>query len=132
MNDLSLTIEAYLLERGDWVTSEDICGRFGIKDARQLRQVGDTPGLCSAFAISGDKGFKHVSCATRTEFERFCSRLRLHGIAEFMRVRGLRRRRANVTRQVKRPAVVFERDSGQVLFPGLTPTDVRKEVVSMV
>lgn len=108
-------IESYLLECRDWVASNEICELFGVTE-RQFRQVNNQPGLCSSFAISGDKGFKHVSCATTSEWLHFKHRLRRHGIGEFIRVRDLGRVRRNVTRTIQRPPLVFERDSGQAIM----------------
>ena len=87
-----------------------------VKDPRQFRRVGDLQGLCSAFAISGDKGFKHVSLATTGEWLRFKHRLRRHGIGELVRVRDLDRRRRHVTRTTRRPPLTFERDTGQAVM----------------
>jgi len=111
-------IEQYLLARADWVPSRELAARFGYRDDRVFRTAGGRPGICSDFAISGDRGLKHVACATRTEWLTFKHRLRRHGISELVRVRNLDRVRANVTRTIKRPAIEFERDTGQaVLFP---------------
>lgn len=112
--DLKADIESYLLSaHGDgWVKSCELCARFEIKP-RQLRAVGERPGLASEFAISGDKGFKHVSRATPAEFLRCKHRLRRHAIAELTRARNLDRRRAQTTRQIRRPAFTFQKDSGQ-------------------
>ena len=108
-------IEAYLLERRTWVPAAEICARFDVTP-RQLRNDGSTPGLCTTFAVSGDKGFKHVSHATPAEYLRFKHRLRRHAIAELVRVRNLDRRRHSVTRATRR--FTYERDTGQgVLLP---------------
>jgi len=114
MNDLAQQIEHLLLARRDWVASEEICSRFGLPDDRPFRQVGDHPGLCTAFAISSDKGFKHVSCATSTEWLRFKHRLRRHGIQELVRVRDLDRRRHEVTRQAA--GLSWEKDTDQAVM----------------
>jgi len=111
MNDLAEQIEQYLLVVSDWVSSDEICVRFGLKDDRPLRQVGSRQGLCSGFAISGNDGFKHVSLATTAEWLHFKHRLRKHGIAELIRVRDLGQRRHNSVKAIR--AGQFERDTGQ-------------------
>ena len=114
---LELQIEQYLLDYpGDgWVKSRVLCDRFGITE-RQLRAVGGQHGLCSAFAISSDKGFKHVTRASKTEYRAFKHRLRRHAIAELVRVRNLDRRRHQVTTTTKRPEFIRERDTNQGLL----------------
>lgn len=107
-------IESYLLTIGTWVPAAEICATFKVTE-RQLRQIGDEEGLCSGFAISGDKGFKHVSKATKDEWLHFKHRIRLHGISELRRVRDLDQRRHEVTR--KAGSMIFEKDSGQALIP---------------
>ena len=115
--DLIKQIEAYLLEARGWVSSEALCAQFGLKDDRPLRSTAGVPGLCSAFAISGDNGFKHVLRASTTEWLRFKHRLRKHGIQELVRVRELDRVRHEATRQVA--DITFERDTGQALLAGV-------------
>lgn len=107
-------IETYLLTIGTWVPAKEICDTFKVTE-RQLRQIGDEEGLCSGFAISSDKGFKHVSKATKEEWLHFKHRIRLHGISELRRVRDLDQRRHQVTRTVNK--MIFEKDSGQALIP---------------
>lgn len=114
--ELAQQIEACLLERGTWVSSEEICEQFSLPDDRALRAVGDHPGLCSAFAISGNKGFKHVAIAQKSEWLHFKHRLRKHGIRELVRVRDLGRRRARVTKCLRRPPMILERDTNQALL----------------
>jgi hypothetical protein len=118
VNDLERRIEDYLLEfpaNDGWVKSKMLCARFAITE-RQLRKVGDMPGLCSGFAISSDKGFKHVKRATQKEYRSFKHRLRRHAIAELVRVRNLDRRRHQVTTTTKRPEFTREKDTGQGLL----------------
>ncbi len=112
--ELKEAIESYLLDAPGtgWVKSDELCERFDIKP-RQLRAVGDCPGLASEFAISGDKGFKHVSRATPAEFLRCKHRLRRHAISELVRARNLDRRRAQSIRTIKRPAFTYQKDTGQ-------------------
>ena len=106
-------IEAYLLEVQDWIPTRVICAHFGIYE-RALRSVGEQPGLCTAFAISGDKGLKHVKYATNEEWTHFSNRLRQHGIAELVRVQKLRKVREALT--TARPPMIFEKHTGQALF----------------
>lgn len=114
MNDeLTQRIEMYLLTVEAWVPADELCSIFKVAE-RQLRQVGEQPGLCSGFAISGDKGFKHVSLASTDEWLRFKHRLRKHGIQELCRVRDLDKRRHDATRT--RHGIRFEKDSGQGLL----------------
>lgn len=113
--DLTSQIERYLLEAKGWVSTEELCAAFGLPDDRPFRQLGNKPGLLSRFAISGDGGFRHVRCASTSEWLRFKHRLRKHAIAEMVRVRDLDIARHNACRTVK-PAVVFEKDTGQVLL----------------
>jgi len=112
---LAEQIEQHLLTRGAWVPSDEICALFAVTD-RQLRQVNDSPGLCSAFAISSQKGFKHVAKATTREWLHFKHRLRKHGISELVRVRNLGRARSAHTRNTKRPPPTYELDSPQSLM----------------
>lgn len=121
--NLENRIEEHLLEApgNGWVKSKQLCARFGITE-RQLRKVGAQPGLCSGFAISSDKGFKHVTKASKGEFVRFKHRLRHHAIAELVRVRDLDQRRHQVTKTTQRPVFTREKDSGQgLLFASASP-----------
>lgn len=114
MSDTS-QIEAYLLAQRAWVPVGLICERFGLKE-RRLRGLDGKPGLCSEFAISSDRGLKHVSVATTAEWIEFKHRLRKHGINELIRVASLGKRRSKVTCQTS--CFVSEKDSGQgLLFP---------------
>lgn len=112
--ELKILIENHLLNAlgSGWVKSAELCERFGISE-RQLRKVGDQDGLCSEFAISSDKGFKHIEKATTREWLAFKHRMRGHAIAELVRTQKLDRRRANVTKSIKRPVFTFQKDSGQ-------------------
>lgn len=113
-DELKEAIESYLQNAvgTGWVKSRDLCDQFDISD-RQLRQAGCRAGLCSEFAISGDKGFKHVTNATKAEYRRFKHRLRRHAISELVRTRNLDRRRNRVVKTVRRPAFAFQKDNGQ-------------------
>ena len=116
--DLTPQIEAYLLDRRDWVKSRELCERFGVTD-RQLRAIDDRPGICSRIAISGNKGFKHISLATTTEWQEHYARERKHNIMALINLRAKRRLRLTITRQIQRPQIVFERDTGQLLMAGI-------------
>ena len=112
---LSTEIEGYLLDARRWVPAAELAERFGCRE-RAFRALGEQPGLCSRFAISGDRGFKHVACATDQEFARFYARLRSHGLGELVHARRLKRRRAELLRVVARPPAVVEKTTGQVLL----------------
>ena len=115
MDPLAQRIEHYLLERTSWVPAADLCRHFDISQ-RRLRRLGDRPGLCSGYAISSDAGFKHIHCATTAEWLQFKHRIRRHGIGELVRLRDLQHRRHTVTRQIRRPAIEFEKDTGQAVL----------------
>jgi hypothetical protein len=106
-------IETYLLNARGWVKAAQLSEVFGVRE-RALRSEGAEPGLCSAFAISGDKGLKHVRNATTDEWLRFKHRLRRHGVGELIRVRSLQHRRREISD--RRPGFQVERDTGQVLL----------------
>jgi len=112
--DLKADIESYLLSAPTpgWIKSRELCSRFDVSE-RQLRKAGDRDGLASEFAISSDKGFKHIERATTREWLAFKHRMRNHAIAEMIRTRNLDRRRALVNKSVKRPAFTFQKDTGQ-------------------
>jgi len=114
-SELATRIEAFLLERRDWVSTEELCLAFGLPDDRALRQAKNKPGLISRFAISGDRGLRHVRTASTGEWLHFKHRLRKHAISEFIRVRSLNIARHNAVRQVA-PKTIFEKDTGQVLL----------------
>jgi len=123
MDPLAQAIEAYLLQRGSWISAQEICARFGLHE-RQLRQDRGRPGLCSEFAISiSQRGLKHVECATTAEFIEAAHGAARHAVAELRRIRGLRRRRHGLFRQIRRPAVIQERDSPQLLMADIFPTN---------
>lgn len=83
------TIETYLLRHEGWVSAEALCEKFDL-DERLLRAVGLRPGLCSGFAISGQKGYRHALCATPGEWEAFAARLTAHADGEKSHVATLR------------------------------------------
>ena len=110
MSPLAQQIEKHLLEARGWVTTAELEMKFGIRD-RALRTLNGKPGLCSEFAISGNKGFKHVQYATDAEFERSYQRARKHAIAELVgaRLRKLYRERLVAVK----PPPAHERATGQ-------------------
>jgi len=114
--DLTPNIESYLSERGDWVKSRELCERFEVTE-RQLRAVDDRPGLCTMIAISGNKGFKHISLATSAEWDEHYARERKHNIMALKNLRAKRRLRMTLTRQLQN--LVVERESGQILMAGI-------------
>ena len=101
MSALAAQIEAFLLSSRRWVSADELCERFLVNE-REFRATAGRPGLCSAFAISGNSGFLHVACASDEEFAGFYERVRRHGIGELVRVRRLRRRRM----ELRAPRVV--------------------------
>ena len=117
-SEIEAQIEAYLLERHDWVPAHEIAFRFGVRE-RQLRALDDQPGLCTLIAISGDKGYKHIFLASTTEWERYAEReTKIHGSA-LDHLHHKEHLRQNATREIKRPALVLEKDSGQALMSGV-------------
>lgn len=118
MTTVQQQIEQYLREypsSDGWVKSKVLCARFSITD-RQLRAAGKQQGLCGGFAISGDKGFKHIDRASTTEYLRFKHRLLKHAVNEFRRVADLDQRRRQVTKTTKRPEFIREKDTNQGLL----------------
>jgi hypothetical protein len=112
---LKEAIEQYLLSAPSegWVKGSEIATRFDLRSDRILRKVGDSPGLCTEFAISGNKGFKHIARATTGEFDEYYSRERQHNINGLVTLRQKRTRRQTILKTVKCPAFTFERDTGQ-------------------
>jgi len=110
MSPLAEQIERYLLENRGWVSAWELQLKFAIGQ-RALRALNGKPGLCSEFAISGNKGFKHVQYATDAEFTRADQRVRKHAIGELIGARLRRRYRNRLL--TERPAPVHERTTGQ-------------------
>jgi hypothetical protein len=114
MTDLAPQIAEWLLAQPGWVSATDLCARFGIDDDRQLRCIGEVPGLISEFAISHTrKGFRHVKKASTLEWLVFKFSLMRHAISVIRRVKRLARVRHNVFLPTTPPT---EKDSGQTLF----------------
>jgi hypothetical protein len=70
---------------------------FNIRQ-RVFRQHGRDPGICSRFAISSDKGFKHITKATTAEWLRHKHRALNHAISELRRIRLQAKARQNISR----------------------------------
>jgi len=118
---LQAQIERLLLDRRDWVSTEELCSMFCVKE-RQLRQTDDEPGLCSSFAISRTShggGFKHIHLATREEWICFKHKKRKHGISELRNTAYLDKERSNATRFYH--CIEYQRDTGQGLLPMEVP-----------
>lgn len=114
-------IEAYLLEKADWVHGAELATRFEVTE-RQLRALDGEPGYCTHCAIGLNGGYKHVAAATKAEYIEFKHTLRKHGIAELRRVGELEKRRHHVTRTYR--AQVFEKDTDQALLSLESPTSL--------
>lgn len=110
MTPLAKQIEKHLLEAKGWVPAWQLMQTFGIGE-RGLRAIDGKPGLCSEFAISGNKGFKHVQYASDAEFTRADRRVRKHAIGELIGAR-LRRRYRNRLIESK-PPPMHEKATGQ-------------------
>ena len=104
MKTLAQEIEVFLLQRKDWISAEELCLIFHV-EPRELRATGETPGLCSDFAISGARGFRHINCATNEEWHAFSERLHSHGLAELRRVNTLRWKREGTPQMFQETAV---------------------------
>lgn len=113
--ETSAEIEAYLLSHGGWIPAAIIVEEFGLGDERMLRATGAQPGLCTAYAISGPRGLRHVRCCTQPEFDAFYSRMRKHGIGELVRARRLLRARRKVV--VNNASVVDGQEFAQAVAP---------------
>lgn len=114
---VSADIERFLLARGDWVKAAELCARFNVTE-RQLRQVDNRPGLCTAFAISlSSRGFKHVALATHTEWIHAKHAARREAFARLRRVKEWTTVRSNTTNVLR--CGLFEKDTGQGLLPGV-------------
>jgi hypothetical protein len=81
--------EQYLLENDGWVPAKMLASIFGLNE-RLLRGEDSPIRHC---AISGDKGYRHIRCATEAEIDHYYSRLRKHAIEELRHARAVRIRR---------------------------------------
>lgn len=96
MTALASQIEIYLLTQQNWVSGEELCREFEVRE-RELRCHGDEPGLISDFTISHSrKGYRHVRNATSMEWLAFKFSLLRHAISEIRRVKRLSKARHNV------------------------------------
>ena len=111
---LAARIERYLLATRGWVTAAELQQQFGISE-RALRALDGKPGLCSEFAISGNKGFKHVKYASDDEFTRADKRVRKHAIGELIGARLRKRYRQRLLTPAP-PKPQFERATGQAVM----------------
>lgn len=113
---LARQIELHLLDRGDWVSVQDLCTRFAIR-SRLLRADGDRDGLLDDFAVSSTRGnehgFIHINHLGAADYIRAKRRLRKHGIRELRKVRRWEQARARARIGLNPPA---ERHTGQLLL----------------
>ncbi len=106
-------VERFLQERHRWVASAEICEHFGLPDDRPFRRVNGRPGLMADFAISGNRGFKHVDFATDGEWDEYSGRIRDHAVEE---LRGLKAKRLRRLRRLThRPPLHYD-PTGQAVF----------------
>lgn len=113
-------IEAYLLAMGDWCPARQICDRFDLRE-RALRGLDGSPGLCTLIAISGNKGYKHVTLATTSEWLEHYNRERKHNIMALVNLRKKRQLRLSVSRQIQHLSLQIEKDSGQIVMQEIIP-----------
>lgn len=96
-NSIARQIELHLLAAGDWISTADLCARFGIKE-RALRQDGRRPGLLDQFAVSstrgGESGFIHHRHLPTPAWLPIKHRLRRHAISELRKLRAWTKARA--------------------------------------
>lgn len=88
----AIEVEAYLRQQKTWVSGAMICAVFGVQE-RHLRAIENEAGICTDFAISGKRGFRHVLTCTQEEWEQFRIALNTHAAAEMSRVMTLARKR---------------------------------------
>lgn len=115
MDSLADQIEAHLLQRRDWVPAAELVSIFGVRE-RELMALDDRPGLCSLFAISGNKGYKHIAVATDSEWSQHYGRERKHNIGALVTLRAKRQRRDQLVHQYARPPLRVEQTTGQILL----------------
>lgn len=111
--DLPVQIERYLFERKGWVSSRELEEVFEVNE-RAFRCVKDRPGLCTTFAVSSNKGFRHIAHATDEEFRKSMARIRGNALGQLMHVRQQRRTRESIlATRATLPPFTFERATGQ-------------------
>lgn len=110
-------IELFLLARGTWVPTAEICARFNLRE-RALRQDGKRPGICDAFAVSstrnGESGFIHHRHLPTRDWLRIKHRLRRHAVSELRKLRAWCLGRHNCLEGL-RPQLA-ERHTGQLIL----------------
>jgi len=113
--ELKEAIESYLLSApgSGWVKGKELAKHFDLRSDRALRKMGNKPGLCTEFAISGNKGLKHIDRATPGEFREYYARERKHSLSALVTLRQKRTRRSESIRTTQRPAFTFEKDTCQ-------------------
>lgn len=84
-------IEKFLYDFGAWMKADNLACSFNLT-ARDLRGA-DSP--IRDFAISGDKGYRHIANATPEEITHFCNRLTAHALEELKRVNRIKEIRQN-------------------------------------
>lgn len=113
---LPAQIELYLLNRGAWVSVDDLCTRFAIRP-RMLRADGARDGLLDNFAVSSTRGnehgFIHINLLSALDYIRAKRRLRKHGIRELRKVRRWEQARARARIGIN---PTTERHTGQILL----------------
>lgn len=112
--ELSRQIEIFLLANNQWISTQTLCDRFQINE-RSLRASGNQPGLCTDFAISGNKGFKHIRHATFEEYQSAHKRILSHLRHEAARLRSWRIARHNQVTKAQ-TSFTFEKHTGQGLL----------------
>lgn len=78
--------EEYLLKNGGWVPARQLASICGLNE-RLLRGEDSPIRRC---AISGDRGYRHIRCATDMEIDHYHDRLRKHAIEELRHARDVR------------------------------------------
>ncbi len=120
---LASQIELYLIDRGCWVPSSEICDRFGVRE-RLLRRDGRRKGLLVRFAMSstnnGENGFIHHRFLGTRDYLRIKHGRMRHAIAEIRTVRDAEFGRRNCL--IGRPPNRYETHTGQGLLPMRLPT----------
>ncbi len=110
-------IELFLLAKGTWVPTAEICARFNLRE-RALRQDGKRPGICDAFAVSstrnGESGFCHHRFVEKPDWLAIKHRLLRHAVSELRKVRAWDRGRQNCLSGC-RPELV-EKHTGQLVM----------------
>lgn len=111
---LARQIELFLLDRGTWISAQEICIKFGISE-RDLRATGEHPGICDEYALSSHKGYKHLSLVDTAEFLPIKHRMLAHAIGEVRKVKRWTSARLNCKWEIKPTQV--EKHTGQKLLP---------------